>query len=361
MNCKKWTLSTLGIIGVLLLLTVLFVYIVDPLFQYHKPAKNGYAISNETYNNPGIAKNFDYNAVILGSSMCQNFKPSEFDEKFNVTTVKLTYSGAYALNHKSIMDIVERADPNKEVDAIFWGVDIYSFMKPVDQTRSPLPKYLYDANAFNDINYVLNKDIILKSLQVLYNQSINLPTTSSDDYYSWYSTCKDFFVPAKVINTHIDNMSRIEKPQAPLPRDEYLEIVKENMEKNIIPIIENNPQAEFYLFYPPYSILYWDTLRTGGTLDAQLAILEYITEVFLQYNNVTLSTFQNDESIVLDISLFKDHTHYHPDINSFIVENLDNPDYQITKDNYIEKLADLRHLIDTTDMDEIIEKFQNDN
>lgn len=356
MSNKKWTLYTLGMLGALLLFTALFVYIVDPFFQYHKPAETGYLINNEIYQNPGIAKNYDYDAVILGSSMCQNFKVSEFDEKYDITTVKLTYSGAYASNFKHIMDVVNY---EKDVEKIFWGIDTYAFLHSVDETRFPLPEHLYDYNIFNDTNYIFNKDTIIKSIGVVYNQIKGIPTTSIDDSYYWYDSCKSQFVPANVMKNYQDYIVTLDREQTQNIDDYFLVNVQQNMEENILPIIENNPQAEIYIFYPPYSVLYWNTVNINGELESQLSVLEYITEVFLQYENITICSFQSDENIVYDISLYKDHTHYDAAINSFIIDNLDNPDYQVTKDNYKSKIDVLRELAENIDIDELADLYIN--
>ena len=40
------------------------------------------------------AKHFDYDAIITGTSMTENFLSSEFDSLFGVNSVKTTFSGA---------------------------------------------------------------------------------------------------------------------------------------------------------------------------------------------------------------------------------------------------------------------------
>lgn len=66
---------TLVIYCVLSTLTVAFNVIMDPYFHYHKPfewQKHGWW--QERYINDGILKHFDYNAIIAGTSMVENFK-----------------------------------------------------------------------------------------------------------------------------------------------------------------------------------------------------------------------------------------------------------------------------------------------
>ena len=82
------------------LLTVLIfvacvVIIVDPYFHYHKPFSFlSYRLYEERYTNDGISRNFTFDAMITGTSMAQNFKPSEMDALFGTHSVKETFSGA---------------------------------------------------------------------------------------------------------------------------------------------------------------------------------------------------------------------------------------------------------------------------
>lgn len=82
-------LSALGIIGA-------WVYHIDPFFHYHKPYTNGYyyTLNNQRSQNNGICKHFDYNALITGTSMTENFMTSEMDAIFGTNSVKVPFSEA---------------------------------------------------------------------------------------------------------------------------------------------------------------------------------------------------------------------------------------------------------------------------
>ena len=71
---KVWLL-TFGMVSVLGLGAVAtLVFVVDPFFQYHKPI-NGfpYIVDHQVNMNPGLAKNMDYDSILLGSSMTVSF------------------------------------------------------------------------------------------------------------------------------------------------------------------------------------------------------------------------------------------------------------------------------------------------
>ena len=91
---KKWCITFLGlVIGTLIILGAITV-IVDPYFHYHKPLTSlEYPLRSERqrYINDGILKNFDYNAIIVGSSMTENFKSSQLDEEKQMRSAHLYF------------------------------------------------------------------------------------------------------------------------------------------------------------------------------------------------------------------------------------------------------------------------------
>ena len=62
------TLAVVLLVCVVLCCTL--VVTVDPFFHFHKPVSSlSYPLVNERYQNDGIARHFDYDAVITGTSM----------------------------------------------------------------------------------------------------------------------------------------------------------------------------------------------------------------------------------------------------------------------------------------------------
>ena len=150
MKSKKWSLTLLCLTLSIVILFGALTYYFDPLLQYG--ADRGfltYREYSEIYCNPGIAKNYEYNAVFLGSSMVENADVSELDRLFGCNTVKLPYSGGSSYNHKHILDVCYRSD--NKIDKVFWALDEYAFTTDKDTPRYPLPEYLYDDNKLNDL------------------------------------------------------------------------------------------------------------------------------------------------------------------------------------------------------------------
>ena len=83
MNYKKWFKIFIIEIGFVFVIIAACNIIIDPFFHYHKPLSGlFYVLDNQRYQNNGIVRHFDYNAIITGSSMTENFKTSEFNNIF---------------------------------------------------------------------------------------------------------------------------------------------------------------------------------------------------------------------------------------------------------------------------------------
>ena len=180
----RWFICTVLIAVVLIVLAGGLNVIVDPYFHYHKPIMK-YRLNDERYINDGIARSFDYDAVIIGNSLFQNFKTSQYDELMRVKSIKLPYSGAGIRElWQALGRIVGRGelsvdllshDPedgagnidsyapcrgyNDSVREVIVCTDTEDILRGYSWHRyNDYPTYLYDDDVLNDVNYIFNKD-----------------------------------------------------------------------------------------------------------------------------------------------------------------------------------------------------------
>ncbi len=327
---------------ILLIVAALVIY-VDPFFQYHKPlADFPYLVDNQLSQNPGMAKNMSYDSVILGSSMTVNFNTNWFEELMGLDTVKLNYSGAYPKDQANIMERIFSSD--NQVKAVFLGVDVMTYTGGVDETKYPIPEYLYDDCVWNDAEYLWNKDVLLNYIlrPLADPEKTDLATVYqswwTDEYYNIQWVMHNYEPPAKV--------------EEETPADAYKEGVRANLEMNIIPFIEQNPDTTFYLFFPPYSILYWNDVIQENHLEATLEEYLFIVQETIGYDNVRVFFFPNQEWIVTDLNNYADYTHYHRDINRYMTECFADGACEIKNRNQMEEaLEEVRAMIDRFDFE----------
>lgn len=327
---KGFVLSTITIVMVMLAALGGFTIAVDPFFHYHVPLGNlQYSIDNERYQNDGIVKHFQYDAIITGSSMTDNFKTSEADELFNANFIKIPFSGTF---YKEVSETLKRAImANPDIHMIIWGLDA-SHMA-VDKDRyayDTYPDYLYDNNLFNDVYYFWNKDVLLNcSLETLSYTNNGGKTTTFDEYSNWNSYSH---FGKEAIDSIYQRKEKSETMQEWKSGDE--EAVKKNIEQNVIALAEANPDITFYLFIPPYSIYNWDSWSRSGTLQYQLSAQKCVIEMLVQYDNIKLYSFYDNFDLVCDLSHYKDLVHYSEDVNSQMLHWMKQDRYRLTKDNY---------------------------
>lgn len=341
---KQWVLLTIATTIVFLTFVGAVIFIVDPFFHFHKPLQGlAYSIVNETYANPGIARNFSYDSVITGSSMTENFKPSEFKEILGLNAVKVPYSGGTAKNMNIILDLA--LQHNQGIKEVFLGLDLYMLEYDDTLTRNPLPQYIYNENPLDDVNYILNKTVLFN--QVKYNLALTRQggqTTRLDEAYSWDSNFK--FDESIVIKNYSP-----EKPLTIYSDNPSANLAKANLEANIIPLIEENQETEFNIFFPPYSILFWHQRLTNDRLNATLNGLEYTINRLLNYDNVKLYFFQNIEEIIGNLYLYKDPLHYNAQINHYMLQSFNSSKHLLTKTNYKDELQKMKLLATNFDYD----------
>ena len=338
---KKWLITTTSAILILLLLTAALVIFVDPFFQYHAPLEGfPYLVDNQLCQNPGMAKNMEYDSVLLGSSMTVNFNANWFEELMGLDTIKLCYSGAYPKDQANIMDII--FDSGHQVEAVFLGVDVMTYTGGVDETKYPIPEYLYDENYLNDVRYIYNKDVVLN--YILRPLADPEKTDLATVYQSWWT---DEYYNIQWVMHNYEPPDPVEEE---MPRDAYIEGTDRNLQINLCPYIEQNPNTTFYIFFPPYSILYWNDVIQENHLEATMAEYQYIADTVLAYDNVRVFFFPDQEQIVTDLNNYADYTHYHSDINRYMTECFANGTCEVTSGEEMESaLLRMRAVIERFD------------
>lgn len=330
MNNKKWGICFLALTLALLIGAAFLTGVIDPFFHYHAPLDSlEYPINNQRYQNYGILEHFSYDAIITGSSMTENFKASECNELFGVNSVKTCLGGG---TFKEVVRQLRHAiESNPDIHTIFYGLDAWLFFESKDamRTDAEYPDYLYDDSLFNDTEYLLNKSILLQNtLEVLrYTQSGNL-TTSFDEYSFWAQQA--------VFDTEYvkSNYVRQEKvSEVPAVGIYFKENAQETLEQNLLPLVAENPDIQFYFFFTPYSILQMDSQNQEMLLELQFEVLACVSQQLLSFDNVHLFSFFDDYETITDLDNYFDTLHYSDAINSLMLQRMSRGEYELTPEN----------------------------
>ncbi len=351
---KLYSMVLLGLTALALLGTALLMWVFDPYFHFHAPFEGvSYVLSNERYQNNGITRNFEYDALITGTSMTQNFKTSEMDALFDAQSIKIPYAGA---SFKEINDAVVLAKKyNPNLTTVVRGLDLYQ----IEESASYLayesyPTYLYDDNLLNDVQYLLNKDILTTdfiSLSLLPTLT-GAQSTTFDEYSNWMS--QNTLGADSVLGSY----NRVEQDETADERhltDEEMETIYENVMQNVVQIAIDNPDMTFYYFLPPYSIVYFDDCNQNSKLWYEFEKLEYAVSLMVQQENIQLYAFFDDYELITNLENYKDWTHYSEDINSMILEAMAAGEHQLTAENYADYFAECTAYYTAYDYERIFE------
>ncbi len=336
MNAKKYLICLLSILISLLIGWALLVVVIDPYFHFHAPLKGiSYRLYEERYINDGIGRHFDYDAIITGTSMSQNFKTSEFDALFDKRSVKLPFSGA---GFKELKENLERClKRNPDCKTVLMSIDFNGLIRAWDWDQyGNQPTYLYDDNPFNDASYLWNKDVFYRGVLTNIVKTVKgEPSTTFDEYSSWD-------VPTgyeAIMNSGYKRREEI-RPMNETYTEEDRGLLTGTEENIFIPLLEAHPDVEFYFFYTPYSVVSFDEMYREGRLKEMFMAEEEVTELLLSYPNVHLFCFLDDHELVENLDNYRDKEHYSAKVSSRILKQIAEGNHELTKENYREHVKE---------------------
>ncbi len=358
MNFKKWGISFLSVFLAAILLAGAATVVIDPFFHYHKPLPFlQYRIYYQRYQNDGIVKHFDYDTLITGNSMSENFKASECDALFGAHSVKAPFSGASPKELDSNNRAAVKADP--ELKRIIMNLDWSNFIKDKDYMSyddDDYPDFLYNANPFDDVKYLLNKNIFSDTFGTIAYTLSGGKTTTMDEYSFWHDDPKTVYGWDSICAQYEPNWYHDEKPF--FDAEKY-EILRGNLEQNVISLVRENPQIDFYLFLPPYSMFFWAKMYNVRELELQFDAQRSAIEMLLEFGNVHLFSFVDEFELAQDYSRYKDYIHYDADVNSWMLECMAKGEHQLTQDNYLSYLDRCRAFYLNFDYEGLLDKIYN--
>ncbi len=331
---KKLLASVLIVLVVIAAIVIVF----DPFYHYHKPWLGLKAVLHDKeYQCIGTLRNFDYDALLVGSSVMENNDNSWYDEAYGVKSIKAIRSYGATADLCYLMDV---AYENHNIKRVFYNIDPSSLSGYAETTyeSTGCPMYLYDRNPFNDVQYLFNKDVLLSKIpyQVANSFLGDYDENLSYNWAKWKNFSQDLALYA---------YTRSKEPADMLEETYY----QENLDANIALLtaqVEAHPETEFIFFYPTYSMLWWDGLIRTGERDAYIYDEIQMTKALLEYDNVRIFCFQNLPEVATNLDYYMDTIHFSPEINRLMLDKIIAGEGEMTKDNYVEVIEEVRDFSD---------------
>lgn len=347
---KKWALwVTGGFYGVLLII-MMVTYVVDPYFHFHKPSDSiSYKLDEYNYINDGITRHFDFDAFITGTSLTECTRVADINDIFGVNAVRLTFLGE---GNKRIDYNTQKCLEMHDIKTVIRGLDTMYFISDKDYDHYDYyPEYLYDDDWTNDTEYLLNIDVLnQETIPEIIRTLRGIPHAEFDQIADINERGSKEGVLAKYTRNDYLGQSLTQEDY-----DEYIKLLTENMEQNVISTIRDYPDTTFYIFFPPYSILYFDELHQAGDdiLKRRIVLEKQAIEMLLECSNVKLFSFFNNFDMITNLDNYRDDCHYVALFNKQILEWMAAGDYQLTKDNYEQYIDEITDFYMNYDYDSV--------
>lgn len=328
-NYKKWIFSSFALILVFVIALSSIVYIIDPFFQF-RVKDNSYMI-NARFSGAGLIKNYDYDTLIIGSSMTQNFNMDIFREELNVKPLHIGIGGIRTTEETALLELAYKIGRAKK-----YYICAEPHLFTADSKECRIPKYIINEDFLSRCRYFLNYEAWFRYIPVdlgfmfIDKLGIRSPKKlqfqkSIDHLENW---SLDFEFGEDVVLTNYKNskygVSSVEMDdlynKMKKRIDDYFDILKTD-------------KGEHIFFFAPYSMLYW-----ADQSDELTEILMEAERYFVgkaMEKGITVYNFHSAE-LTMDLNNYKDTTHYTPQVNDWMVKNFKTSEYVINLENFDE-------------------------
>ena len=299
----------------------------DPL-QFYRRAAIPFWSTDQRSQNPGLARNYNYDTVLLGTSSVENYIPEKIANAYGWQPVKLAISGSSIHEQRQILDVALRT---AQVKRVVWALDFMALGGAPDRKEdyfSPYPQYLYNTNPLDDGQYLFSATTTRDSLNALLHKlSLRCWHTPQLQLLNNWQT-KYTFGEAQLWQSY----QRIISGDYGQPRLEVLyrpgrysfQQLKNNVETNILPAIRSRPEVQYTLFLPPYSIpfylIYWH--QDPQVIADWLKFRQWLADATAHLPNVVLHDFQADNRYVSHYDRYKDFLHYDSGVAEAILDEM---------------------------------------
>ena len=227
----------------LIILIIAIVIIFDPFYQYHKPlAGLKSVLTDKEYQCIGTLRNFDYDSLIVGTSVCENYTNHWFDNGFDCSTIKAIRSYGAPADLCYLLDV---AYQNRNLKYVFYNIDPSSLSASTETTyeSTGCPMYLYDTNYLNDISYVLNKDVLMEKIPYMLAFSFK----SDYDEGNSYNWAQWKYFNKELATGMYNRRSSI----IPMYEETYFEDELSGNIALLTSLVESHPETTFKFFFSP--------------------------------------------------------------------------------------------------------------
>lgn len=328
MNGKRFLLRFLACSAALLLLLAGICAAVDPFLRYR--VRNGKYFLSTRFITPGLIRNYDYDAAIIGSSFTQNFNMDSFRQKLSVKPLKVTLGGMTPTEIIEMHTLVKQAGKAKTV-----YLCLPDFLSD-DSGISNFPPYLVTDSRTEEYRYLLGYEAWMRyiptdaGLALLDLMGIELPEkfrqVRSIDYLDYWADDNPL-VPG-ALKTYY---TRPALP--PYDADEAAQLTAAVCARidAFLAAMDLDDSIQYALFFTPYSALHYCNM-SENELEAYLCGKAYLVNALAMCDTVTVYDFQCMDAVA-DLDNYCDQNHFGKHVNEMLVDHFSDGGYRVSADS----------------------------
>lgn len=342
---------------VVVLFGILWLY--DPLQLFHKPIfRETTFFGDMRLAARGIIRYYDFDSVILGTSMLENTSAKEAGEKLGGKWVNLSLINS-SYDERAV--VLEYLFGYKKPQKIIYSLESFTIAFIKDTSRFD---YLYDENPLDDFKVYLNDKFILCALA--WRESKDCTGRDLEELLKWsnHEDLKILFGGFEKWLKYgkketIAMLKNIKDTPFVVKKDNFdLEKQRNYIQTYVLDFVAENPQTQFYFIVPTYSRL---SYRIGsGDFDNKAFYnralnLKWFVKELEKYPNAKIYGFDTLD-YADDIASYRDFIHYNVDMNSLHLDSIKQGKHILDSNNIDSYLKVMEDKIKNYDLKSFIEK-----
>jgi len=331
------TFITLSFLLSSIFFSVLFIN--DPLKLFHKPWKyEQYLQRNMRQQAAGILNNWEYDSIILGTSMLENTSSREASKILNGKFINISISGSDYFERAIVLNYVLKKQKIKKILYSLDSMGLVNFRKGHNQHKIHTWDYLYDNNPFNDFNAYMNNKYLKCLFSISSKKECIGRKVNFDRPNAWYTSKVhivrfgglDNWFKAKnnsqikaAFKSILRSVKQIENGKIRIDQNLKSNILKSQkyIDNTLIKFVSKYLDTEFILVLPPYSRMKYAMMAQYdiSSFERYKASIKYLVNKSKKYSNLKIYGWGN-HSFVDNIANYKDLSHYEYKINSWMLD-----------------------------------------
>jgi hypothetical protein len=337
-------------------------FVVDPL-QLFRPARLFAAMysPDSRMQDAGLIRSQEFDTVFMGTSLAIHFRQSDIDRLLGVKSLKLSMTGS--TSHEQSFVIAAALDRHPK--RVIWQVDDWIFRDAAEVDQDIyLPADLYRRNIKGIAGYLFSGAMARESAWIMVRSipplaPIIARLTNGVMFKFPISRVDDINILRPEVDVHeaynakkaADAFRSITDPVrgVHLAEGYQYEAMVKNFETDAVGLVANNPDVKFDIYFPPYSILQWVTMRDASPSMLQLVydFSAYAAQRLAAFPNARLHDFRAIAEVTHDLGNYADVIHHSPDVDLKVLSWLAAGDYVVDRAAPTASLERLKAQVDT--------------